>query len=173
LLDRPTAGEISFESTPYSSVSDESLFRRQHFGFIFQSFHLIPTVTTTDNVMLPTLGCAGTRQSHLARARELLGRLGMGHRMHQFPGELSGGERQRVAIARALINHADVILADEPTGSLDSANAQQVLQLLADIRRERGLTVILVTHDKSVSEQADRTVHMCDGRVVSTSGYGA
>jgi putative ABC transport system ATP-binding protein len=162
-LDRPTSGEIYFRSQPYSAIRDLSLFRRQHIGFIFQSFHLIPTLTALQNVVVPTIGCPGSTDNHRERARSLLSRLGLRERMDHFPGQLSGGERQRVAIARALVNDPDVILADEPTGSLDSTNAAQVLDVIAEVRKEKGLTVVMVTHDPSVSGRADRIVHVRDG----------
>ncbi|ADL54445.1 ABC transporter ATP-binding protein [Gallionella capsiferriformans] len=162
-LDTPTAGEIYFRDQAYSTIRDASLFRRENFGFIFQGFHLIPTLSALDNVIVPTIGCEGS--SHKARAEALLNSLGLQDRLDHFPGKLAGGERQRVAIARSLINQPRVILADEPTGSLDSANAQQVLDLLAQVVREQGLTLIMVTHDASVSARADRIVHMRDGRV--------
>ncbi len=164
-LDAPTAGQVYFRSRPYSTIGDFSLFRRQHIGFIFQSFHLIATLSALDNVIVATVGCPGSASGHKERARGLLSRLGLGDRIEHFPNKMSGGERQRVAIARSLINDPDVILADEPTGSLDSASAAEVLDLIADVRKESGLTVIMVTHDSSVSTRADRVLHMRDGRV--------
>jgi putative ABC transport system ATP-binding protein len=164
-LDTQTSGEIYFRSRPYSTIRDASLFRRQHIGFIFQSFHLIPTLSALDNVIVPTIGCPGSANHHRERARGLLSKLGLRERLHQFPSRTSGGERQRIAIARALINEPDVILADEPTGSLDSTNAAQVLDVIAEVRKEKGLTLILVTHDTTVSSRADRVVHVRDGRI--------
>ncbi|MDP1870084.1 MAG: ABC transporter ATP-binding protein [Gallionella sp.] len=167
-LDTPTAGEIYFRDQAYSTIRDASLFRRENFGFIFQDFHLIPTLSALDNVIVPTIGCEG--RGHKARAQALLSSLGLQDRLNHFPGKLSGGERQRVAIARSLINQPRVILADEPTGSLDSANAQQVLDLLTQVVKEQGLTLIMVTHDASVSARADRIVHMRDGCVEQAQG---
>ncbi len=164
-LDNPTSGEIYFRARPYSEIRDLSLFRRQNIGFIFQSFHLLPTLSALDNVLVPTIGVPGSASDNEERARALLIRLGLANRLNHFPGKLSGGERQRVAIARALINDPDVILADEPTGSLDSANAAHVLDVLNDIRKEKELTVIIVTHDPSVSARADRVIHMRDGKI--------
>jgi putative ABC transport system ATP-binding protein len=164
-LDTPTSGEIYFRSRPYSTMRDLSLFRRQHIGFIFQSFHLISTLSALDNVIVPTIGCPGTAKNHRERARDLLAKLGLDKRLDHFPSTMSGGERQRVAIARALINDPDVILADEPTGSLDSVNAAHVMEVIADIRKEHGLTVIVVTHDATVSSRADRVVHVRDGKI--------
>jgi ABC-type lipoprotein export system ATPase subunit len=164
-LDAPTAGQIYFRSRPYSTIGDFSLFRRQHIGFIFQSFYLIPTLSAFENVVVPTIGSPGSASDHKERAKGLLSRLGLRDRMDHLPNKMSGGERQRVAIARSLINNPDVILADEPTGSLDSANATEVLDLITEIRKEKGLTVIMVTHDPSVSSRADRVVHMRDGKL--------
>jgi ABC-type lipoprotein export system ATPase subunit len=169
LLDSPTSGTIELAGQPYAAVRDESLFRRRHIGFVFQSFHLLPTLTALQNVAVPTVGAGGSAAGHLERARSLLTQLGLGRSLNQFPAQLSGGERQRVAIARALINDPKLILADEPTGALDSTNAHQVLELLAGIRRDRGLTVVMVTHDASVSSLADRVIHMRDGRVERTT----
>jgi putative ABC transport system ATP-binding protein len=165
-LDTPTGGERYFRTRPYSAMNDLAQFRRHHIGFVFQSFHLIPTLCVLDNVLVPTIGTCGSSGAHRLRARTLLERLGLTQRLRHFPATLSGGERQRTAIARALINTPNLLLADEPTGSLDSANATQVLDLLSEIRRERGLTVIMVTHDACVSSRADRLVPMRDGRLV-------
>lgn len=169
LLDTPTSGTIELGGQSYAGVRDPSLFRRRHIGFIFQSFHLLPTLTALQNVVLPTVGCGGNAAQHTQRARALLTQLGLERGLDQFPTELSGGERQRVAIARALINDPQVILADEPTGSLDSTNAHQVLELLAAIRLDKGLTVVMVTHDVTVSALADRVIHMRDGRIERTT----
>jgi ABC-type lipoprotein export system ATPase subunit len=164
-LDSPTAGQIYFRARCYSTIRNFSLFRRDHIGFIFQAFHLIPTLSALDNVFVPTIGGPGSANDHKERGRGLLSRLGLSDRMNHFPNKMSGGERQRVAIARSLINNPDVLLADEPTGSLDSTNAAQVLDLIAEIRKEKSLTVIIVTHDSTVSSRADRVVHMRDGKL--------
>jgi putative ABC transport system ATP-binding protein len=164
-LDLPSSGEIYFRGQPYSKITDLSLFRRQNIGFIFQAFQLLPTLSALDNVLVPTIGCSGTASEHQKHAMSLLEQLGLGHRMHHFPGKLSGGERQRVAIARSLINNPAIILADEPTGSLDSSNAAQALDLIEQLRQERALTIIMVTHDMNVSARADRLIPMCDGKV--------
>lgn len=166
-LDSPTSGDIYFRAQPYSAIRDLSLFRRQNIGFIFQSFNLLPTLSALDNVLVPTIGVPGSAADNMERARALLIRLGLKKRLDHFPGKLSGGERQRVAIARALINDPDIILADEPTGSLDSANATQVLEVIDSIRKEKELTVIMVTHDRSVSARADRIIRMRDGKIDS------
>ena len=170
LLDVPTSGEIYFRGNPYSSIRDLSLFRRKHIGFVFQSFHLIPTLTVLENVLVPTIAGSFSSRDYQSSARSLLSRLGLEGKLNQFPGKMSGGERQRVAIARALINNPDVILADEPTGSLDSANALQVLDLICEFKREKGLTVVMVTHDPEVSARADRAIHIRDGKLELREG---
>jgi putative ABC transport system ATP-binding protein len=164
-LDAPTSGELVFREQSYSKIKDASLFRRENIGFIFQLFHLIPTLSALENVIVPTIGCDGAASEYKARAEALLTQLGLRDRLHHFPGKLSGGERQRVAIARSLINKPRMILADEPTGSLDSANAAQVLDILTDIVKQQGLTLIMVTHDANVSAQADRIITMRDGKI--------
>lgn len=164
-LDQPSSGEISFRAQSYAALKDSSLFRRAHIGFVFQSFHLIPTLSALDNVIVATIGCDGATSEHRTRATELLTQLGLSDRLGHLPGKLSGGERQRVAIARALINRPEMMLADEPTGSLDSANAAQVLDILTGIVKQQGLTLVMVTHDASVSARADRIIHMRDGRI--------
>jgi putative ABC transport system ATP-binding protein len=164
-LDAPTSGELIFRDQPYSTIKDASLFRRENIGFIFQAFHLIPTLSTLENVIVPTIGCSGNAHEYKAHAESLLTQLGLRDRLHHFPGKLSGGERQRVAIARSLINQPRMILADEPTGSLDSANAAQVLDILTGIVKQQGLTLIMVTHDANVSARADRIIYMRDGKI--------
>ena len=170
LLDAPTSGEIHFRGKPYAAIDEPSLFRRRHIGFVFQSFHLLPTLTALDNVLVPTISSSWPLRSPRALALSLLARLGLEGKAGQLPAKLSGGERQRVAIARALMNHPDVILADEPTGSLDSMNANQVLDLLMEFRKENGLTVIMVTHDRDVSARASRMVRLRDGKLDQTGG---
>lgn len=170
-LESPTTGDLYFRARPYASIRDASLFRRQHLGFIFQAFHLISTLSAIDNVLLPTIGASGLPSDYRARAVGLLVRLGLEGRLHHFPGAMSGGERQRVAIARALINRPGIILADEPTGSLDSVSTTQVLDLLTEMRKELSLTMVMVTHDPSVSSRADRIVRMRDGKI--DDGVGA
>jgi len=165
-LDVPTAGQLYFGDQPYAAIADLALLRRRRFGFIFQAFHLIPTLTALENVLVATIGgpeapVAGAD----ARARDLLSELGLQPRIDHFPSQLSGGERQRVAIARALINRPEVLLADEPTGSLDSASAAQVLALIDTWRARAGLALVVVTHDPAVAARADRIVHLRDGKL--------
>jgi len=165
-LEQPSGGEIHFESQPYSLIADRAAFRRKNIGFIFQSFFLLPTLSAIDNVLVATIGAPGRAAAHASRAAGLLRDLGIDHKAAKLPSQLSGGERQRVAIARALINSPRLILADEPTGSLDSENAAQVLGLLKRMRGDFGLTVLMATHDLAVSSSADRVIHMRDGRIV-------
>ncbi|RLL50434.1 ABC transporter ATP-binding protein [Mariprofundus sp. EBB-1] len=168
-LDQASSGELFFRQQPYSSMTDLSEFRREQVGFVFQSFHLIPTLTTLGNVLLPTVGRAGDHNA-TARATALLQQMGLESRLDHFPSQLSGGERQRVAIARALINDPTIILADEPTGSLDSENASHVLDVIANMRLRKSLTVVMVTHDPNVAARADREICMRDGKIVTDNG---
>ena len=171
-LDRPTSGEVRVASQALAGLSDDQLtrVRRDTIGFIFQFFNLLPTLSCLENVGLPLhlRGWARTRVQE--RATELLTLVQLGHRLSHLPEELSGGERQRVAIARALSIYPPVLLADEPTGSLDSEAGRQVLDLLERIRDEHSTTLVLVTHDTGVAARADRIVRMLDGHVdASTS----
>ena len=172
-LDSPTSGELTFQNQLYSKIKDASLFRRENIGFIFQSFNLISTLSALENVIVPTIGCTGAESEYKARAIELLSELGLRDRMAHFPGKLSGGERQRVAIARALINRPRMVLADEPTGSLDSDNASQVLDVLTGTVKQQGLTLIMVTHDANVSARADRVVRIRYGKIEHPQGMAA
>jgi len=167
MLEAPTSGEIYFRSESYSLVRGRALFRRRHFGFVFQSFHVLPALSALENVLIPTVGCAGSARAHRERARYLLARLGLGDMLDRLPATMSGGERQRIAIARALINKPGLLLADEPTGSLDSRNAAEVLALIGELRSEESLTVIMVTHDPDVSWHADRIIPLRDGMLVT------
>lgn len=164
LLDRPTSGRIRIQQRPIDAFSEPDLarFRGRTIGFIFQSFHLLPYLTAHQNVMLPMEYARRPRAT--VRADELLVRMGLSHRRNAYPATLSGGERQRVAIARALANDPALLLADEPTGSLDSESGRQVMDLINDLHRT-GATVILVTHDESVAARAARRVRMTDGKL--------
>jgi putative ABC transport system ATP-binding protein len=163
-LDRPTAGEILFQGHDLNRMSDRELAALRHdtLGFVFQQFNLIPTLTAQQNVeaAMPDRRSA-ERKAH---ARELLGRVGLDHRLDNLPTQLSGGEQQRVAIARALANSPRLVLADEPTGNLDTATGEQIMKLLTGLNDER-LTVVLVTHDPSIASSAHRVVRMRDGRL--------
>ncbi len=167
-MDTPTSGRITFEGADVSSLPPErrAWYRSHRVGFVFQSFNLLPRLTVVENVALPLLyrEDAGDEAAREARAREALDRVGMGHRLGHRPTELSGGERQRVAIARAIVGRPALVLADEPTGNLDSRNVERVLDLLAELNRE-GVAVLLVTHDLAVADRAPRVIRMRDGRV--------
>jgi putative ABC transport system ATP-binding protein len=166
-LDRPDSGELWVAGEDLThSRGDLAGFRARKVGFIFQLHNLIPSLTALENLLIPTLELKEPRREAQARARELLERVGLADKAHRRPPELSGGERQRVAVARALINNPQLILADEPTGSLDSKTEKAVLDLLRELHRERGVTLILVTHDARVAQHADRVIELIDGRVV-------
>jgi ABC-type lipoprotein export system ATPase subunit len=166
-LDRPTGGTLLYRGNSIPDLSDPSSYRALEIGFIFQAFHLLPTFTALENVQIPMfengLPPSGRRQ----RAVALLKSVGLGHRLSHFPAKLSGGERQRVAIARSLANGPSVLLADEPTGNLDSENADLILELIIRLHREQNMTLVLVTHDTSIAGRASRTIQMKDGRIVS------
>lgn len=168
-LDLPTSGRVVVKGTDIATLSGDALadFRRQHIGFIFQLFNLVPELTALENVMLPLLPYRPSAPKLKERARDLLVSMGMRMRLDHLPGQLSGGEQQRVAIARALINRPDIVLADEPTGNLDSKAGAEVIQLLSRTSREARLTVVLVTHNPTVATQADRVVVLQDGQVVN------
>jgi lipoprotein-releasing system ATP-binding protein len=173
LLDAPDSGEVHFEHARIDNQSESrrDRLRNRAFGFIFQFYHLLPELTALENVMMPQLIRHGLLSYWPARGRlrqeasELLERVGLGHRLTHLPAELSGGEMQRAAIARALASHPSIVLADEPTGNLDAANGQAVLELLRDLNREHDLTIILVTHDHHIAQQADRVVRLAEGRI--------
>lgn len=168
-LDRPSSGEILFDGrslTPFSSI-EMARYRLRSVGMIFQSFNLIPTMTARENVELALAFAGLGRAERRRRALELLERMGLGHRTEHLPSELSGGEQQRVSIARAIANNPRVLLADEPTGNLDSHRAGEIMQLLDEMRDRDGRTIILVTHDAELAERfADRTIRLRDGRIV-------
>ena len=173
-LDRPSAGDIVVDGCSLGALDENALarYRRRTVGFIFQSFNLIPTLSALENVAFPMRFARVPRRRRVARARELLDLVGLGDRLRHKPTELSGGQQQRVAIARALVNDPQVILADEPTGNLDTASGAGVMQVLADLHRH-GRTILVVTHDPRMSAYATQTVHMLDGRIVSAADYAA
>jgi putative ABC transport system ATP-binding protein len=166
-LDSPTDGQLKYRGNSIPDMVDHAAYRAHEIGFVFQSFHLLPTFTVIENVQIPMFEGNLSRSERRKRAAELLESVGLGHRLDHFPSELSGGERQRVAIARGLANKPSVVLADEPTGNLDSASAVQIIDLLLELHGKLGVTLVLVTHDPSVAERASRTVRMRDGQVIS------
>ena len=165
-LDRPDTGSISVDGVEVDG-RDAAEYRAGTVGFVFQFHNLIPTLTAHENVQVPMLGRGPTRAERAERARELLGEMGLAARADAFPATLSGGKRQRVALARALANEPRLLLADEPTGALDSATGDQVLILLERIRAERGMTVLLVTNDEGVAAHGSRTLRLLDGALRS------
>lgn len=165
----PSEGSLKFRGRSIPDMPDPARYRSHDIGFVFQAFHLLPTFTVLENVQIPMFEGELSKSQRKDRAVELLASVGLGHRLTHFPSELSGGERQRVAIARGLANGPSVVLADEPTGNLDSANAEQILELLLKLHRERKVTLVLVTHDLGIAGLATRTIRMKDGRVVSES----
>lgn len=164
-LDIATSGEVLFEGATLGSVVDLDEYRAHRVGFIFQAFYLLPTLRAIDNVQVPMLGLPGSKQAHAERAESLLVEMGMGHRLNQFPNELSAGERQRVAIARALANRPSVLLADEPTGNLDSVNSARIMDMLTGIQQKHGMTLIIVTHENDIAHTAPRHIRIRDGKV--------
>jgi putative ABC transport system ATP-binding protein len=167
-LDFPTKGEIQLDGEEITSLTEDqmALLRGRKIGFVFQSYHLIPTLTAEENVLLP-MELAGNGQGGRGRARELLERVGLDGRRDHYPVQLSGGEQQRVALARAFTLRPPILLADEPTGNLDSATGRVVLDLMLAMNREEGATLVLVTHEESVAGCADRRIMLRDGLVVS------
>jgi putative ABC transport system ATP-binding protein len=164
-LDRPSSGSIVVGGVDITRLDEDALarFRRETLGYVFQSYHLIPTLTAVENVAVP-LEIAGAPNA-LARARALLDDVGLGDRAHHYPVQLSGGEQQRAALARAVALDPGLLLADEPTGNLDSATGTRIIELLLEQRRRRGATLVLVTHDDALARHADRVVVLRDGRV--------
>ncbi len=172
-LDAPTSGEISFRGQSLQAIPDLPRFRARTIGFIFQSFHLLPTLTALENVQIPMFEMPWPSGERRRRAAELLETVGLGGRLDHLPAKLSGGERQRVAVARSLANEPQLLLADEPTGNLDSSNAERIMELLGDIHRQRGMSMIIVTHNPGVAACAGRTLQMLDGRIVLDTAHPA
>jgi putative ABC transport system ATP-binding protein len=166
-LDRPSSGRVVFDGRDITDLDEDTLapLRTTATGFVFQNFHLVPSLTTLENVMLPA-ELAGDRAAR-DKALAILERVGLSDRVESYPHQLSGGEKQRTAICRALVNNPRVIFADEPTGNLDSENGASVFTLLLELRREKGATLVLVTHNSEISARADRVVTLRDGRLVS------
>ena len=166
-LDRPTKGQVLIDGQDVFELNDRQLaaFRNRHIGFIFQFHQLLPEFTALENVCIPAMIAREKEAEYKARAEKLLRELGLGDRLFHKPNELSGGEKQRVAAARALMMSPDIILADEPTGSLDSQNKQELSELLLKLRKEYGQTILLVTHDKELANIADRVIEIVDGQI--------
>jgi putative ABC transport system ATP-binding protein len=164
-LDEPTSGEILFAGQPLATLPNLDAFRASTIGFVFQSFYLLPTLTALENVQIPMFETPLRPRQREAKAAELLALVGISHRSGHLPAKLSVGERQRVAIARALANGPMLLLADEPTGNLDSVSGNTVLDLFDRLHNEHGVTLVVITHDKQVAARAQRTIHICDGRI--------
>jgi putative ABC transport system ATP-binding protein len=172
-LDAPSTGTITVDGREITGLGEDDLARLRGatIGFVFQFFHLIPSLTALENVMVP-MEIAG-RVDAASRARALLDEVGLTARGHHYPSQLSGGEQQRVALARALANDPPILLADEPTGNLDSGNGRHVMDLLLEVRRARGVTLLLATHDLTLASRADRTLRLRGGRIDADGGAGA
>ena len=166
-LDTPTSGKVHLDGKDIFSLDEDgrASLRGQMLGFVFQSFQLLPALTAIENVMLP-LELSGANNARAA-ALELLGRVGLEARLKHYPKQLSGGEQQRVALARAFVTHPQLLLADEPTGNLDSATGEQIIELMFELNRERGTTLVLVTHDEAISSRCARQIKLAGGRVVN------
>ncbi len=171
-LDRPTKGTVCYESQDIFRLSEQELaqFRNRRIGFVFQFHHLLPEFTALENTYLPSLMQKRPVSQCIEEASALLSQVGLGHRLHHKPGELSGGEQQRVAVARALIHNPDLVLADEPTGNLDTHTGETLFALLRTLNQKRKTAFVIVTHNERLSEQADRLIHMVDGRIVNGRG---
>jgi ABC-type lipoprotein export system ATPase subunit len=166
-LDRPTAGTLRYRGNSIVDLPDPAAYRAREIGFIFQAFHLLPTFTAVENVQIPMFETDRSRSERINHAIALLRAVGLEHRLDHFPAKLSGGERQRVAIARSLANGPSVLVADEPTGNLDSVNAQLILDLIVRLHQEQQMTLVLVTHDMAIARRASRVLQMKDGQIVS------
>jgi putative ABC transport system ATP-binding protein len=175
-LDTPTSGTVTLDGIDLGSLSEDqrAMLRGAKVGFVFQSFQLIPTLTALENVQVPLelAGSVSTREA-TARARDLLARVGLGDRTHHFPQQLSGGEQQRVALARAFVNAPRILFADEPTGNLDGVTGERIVELLEALNREKGCTIVLVTHDGALAARTQRTIRLRDGVVVEDTHHRA
>jgi lipoprotein-releasing system ATP-binding protein len=167
-LDKPDSGDITIDGIDVSQLSTKKLsdFRNQHLGFVFQFHQLLPEFTALENIMIPAFISGQSRSEAKSRAEELLDFMNLSERANHKPAELSGGEKQRVAVARALVNHPAVILADEPSGSLDTKNKAELHQLFFDLRDKFGQTFVIVTHDEELAKTTDRTIHLKDGLII-------
>ncbi len=172
-LDRPTSGEIYFEGEPLSTMRDLDALRSRRIGFVFQSFYLLPTLSALENVQIPMFEGDLSSQERIDRAAELLESVGMSHRAKHLSSQLSVGERQRVAIARSLANDPALLMADEPTGNLDSHTEQEILALFDRLHEERGMTLITVTHSEDIGRRANRLIRLRDGKIVEDTAATA
>lgn len=166
-LDTPTSGNVLFRGAPLGSSIDLDTYRCDHVGFIFQAFYLLPTLCAAENVQTPMLAAKNSNGNRAERAEALLREMGLEHRMRQHPNELSAGERQRVAIARALANNPSILLADEPTGNLDSENSARIMEILTNIQKSHGMTLVIVTHEDEIANSAPRHIRIRDGRIMA------
>ncbi len=166
-LDTPTQGQIFIDGQDITKLNEDelALLRGKRFGFIFQNFHLIPTLTALENVVLAAE--LNNTPGATKKANDLLGTVGLGDRLHHYPVQLSGGEQQRLSLARAFVNDPDIILADEPTGNLDSKNSERIIELLLELHRVKHATIILVTHELHVAERSERILTLADGQILS------
>ncbi len=166
-LDAPTSGSIVIDQEDITKLNEDelALLRGRRFGFIFQDFHLIPTLTALENVIL-SAELSGTASAH-KKSQDLLGVVGLEDRLHHYPSQLSGGEQQRLSLARAFVNQPDIVLADEPTGNLDSKNSEHIIGLITELHRVKNATVVLVTHEAHIAERAQRVLTLADGRIVN------
>ena len=174
-MDRPTAGDVRLDGRSLASLDDDelTLLRRQRIGFVFQFFNLLPTLTVAENIALPLLLAGRDSAASAARAGEWAERVGISHRLDHAPSQLSGGEAQRAAIARAVVHEPALLIADEPTGNLDSENGARILELLQEVNHRSGAALLLATHDAAVAAAADRTVEMRDGRILRVESGSA
>lgn len=171
-LDKPTSGQVLINGQDLAKIKNKDKFRAQSVGFVFQLHNLIPTLTARENVEVPMMGHASLR-GRRKRSQELLELVGLGDRIRHLPNQLSGGERQRVAVARALANNPSLVLADEPTGSLDSSAGRAIMQLLRDLNKEQSITFVVVTHDPAVARQTNRVIVMDDGKIAREDLIGS
>ncbi|QKV20671.1 ABC transporter ATP-binding protein [Oricola thermophila] len=174
-LDTPTAGTYRFSGTDVGGFDryQRAILRREYLGFVFQGYNLLPRTTALENVELPLIYKGVTGAERRKRAAEMLQRVGLGHRLDKDPSQLSGGEQQRVAIARAIVTKPDVLLADEPTGNLDTARSMEIMDLISRLNEEEGLTIIMVTHEPDMAEYAKRIIHFKDGLIERDGTNGA
>jgi len=167
-LDQPTSGEILFRGHSLANSFDLDSYRSRRVGFIFQAFHLLPTLRALENVQVPMFETKLSLRAREEKARALLHEVGLEHRLQQYPNQLSAGERQRTAIARSLANDPEILLADEPTGNLDSENSAKIMAMLAGFQAKRNMVLVVVTHETAIAQMAQRTIHLRDGCISSS-----